>query len=1352
MAENSDNDFALASVLVELNLVTPDQVRECLSAKAEMARRGPSVPGLRELLLQKGYITPDVYARVQKMHAGGEEKPIPPEAQAALKVPGNKLGRFILVEKIGKGSFGGVYKAWEREPGRWVAVKFVRWLDAEEKRRTLREAQAVSRLKHPNVLTVYGLGEDKGQEFFVMPFVDGITIDKANLSLKGKLEAIRDAAFALDVAHQKNLVHRNLKPANLMMGVATGDTERRVYILDFGIVPHPPGGIIVGTPAFMSPEQARGLDPVDPRCDTYSLGATLYTLVTGHPPFHDEDVMSLVDRVQREEPPPPRSLDPDIPREVELIVLKAMNKDPARRYQSISNMGRDIQKYLDWRATSTRISPAVKKPEAPSPSGAFEILELPPSQASVTAGAPDSGNPPVEAPERSRTSRLRAAATGPAEPDQVTSAAAAENGPGQVQVLDREARSPKETSAGPGVAKPTRPVEKVEESAPPVPPMIVIQTAPPPPSSPEIRIPLRKEYFLAAAGILGALLVLGFLVFVFPDWIRRKPAQGSGVAAATTTCRPVTTPPTQPTDMPPSENPLKELAARWESFVEAKQGLHRREADPAETRGKMERAAAALAEFAQAKPDLPAGHYLVARARWLLDDPEGARTALQASLDRDARFGPALALLGRIKLEEHLRLAALGKTEEAEKRLEEAQESLGNAADAGEKISLRGTGMPDLSEEGAAETLARALIQYYVLKDKTESWSRLEAAADKLASEEYYFWLAAWSSDPAQKRRWLDKSLQHRPHFARGYFFRGAAWLGENKFKEAAQDFSQALLLHPGFSEAFELRCRARVSAADYAALIPEAAEWMRRNPAAPSPYLYRGLALAMTGKAEEAEADLSEAIRKDGTLADAWYYRGFARSKKNDLKGAIEDYTEVLKLDRGRTEALLFRGLARAQAGDAAGAEADLTEALQARPNYKEAVYYLAVAREQSGRWKEAVEAWTRYAELEPEQPDVYYRRALARLRAGDPRGAEEDLNVLIARKPGVAEAHWQRALLREARKDLAGVVEDCNVILQAAPQNTDALLKRGLALQCLSRPAEALKDFEAALAAKPGAPEILFRRGQAKDVLNDLAGALADYTAAIQAQPGYVEALLSRADVLLKLQKLPEAESDYQAVLAKDPRALRAYRGLGEIKLRQGDFNGAVQQYTMALGVDPRCVECYIQRALIRGGYQNDFAGAIEDCNAAIGIDPQSADAYARRGITKLTMGGNEREEAKKVSLFREAEADLTQAIRLNPKNDEAYTYRALTRLNLQDNPGTVNDANEAIRLNGRSADAFFARAMGYWFMASQGATNARQLLEWAENDLTTALQVGPPNWGYRDWARQSLAEIQKARSRRK
>ena len=266
------------------------------------------------------------------------------------------FGDYRLLEEIGRGGMGVVYRARQVSLNRLVAVKLMsadRVSSPEAVRRFRQEAEAAANLQHDNIVAVHEVGEHEGRHYFSMDFVEGRSlaevVRESPLSPRQAASYLLPVAEAIDYAHRQGTLHRDLKPSNILIG----PTDKPV-VTDFGLakrVEHDSGltqsGDVVGSPSYMPPEQAAGRSQeLSPASDVYSLGATLYELVTGRPPFRAETPASTLLQVLNAEPVSPRLLNPALDRDLETICLKCLEKEPRRRYQTTGELAEELRRFL----------------------------------------------------------------------------------------------------------------------------------------------------------------------------------------------------------------------------------------------------------------------------------------------------------------------------------------------------------------------------------------------------------------------------------------------------------------------------------------------------------------------------------------------------------------------------------------------------------------------------------------------------------------------------------------------------------------------------------------------------------------------------------------------------------------------------------------------------------------------------------------------------------------------------------------------------------------------------------------------------------------------------------------------
>ncbi len=373
-ATDPESQILLAKSLLERGLLTPDQLREAITSGG--GRPGAKV--LAEILVSKGYIPRQKIAEVlaelaARTPAGSSaarpQPPAPPQA-AAPSPPSTrvqKLDKYTLVRELGRGGMGVVYEAVDNQLGRKVALKLMlspaeadpRQASVEEER-FVREAKLAAQLKHPNIVTVYDAGVIGGRRFLAMELVEGKPFStwrkQGNVHIREQVAALREVALAVHYAHEQGVLHRDLKPRNILV-----DGNNRPFVTDFGLAKTlgkgsnaslTASGMVVGTPTYMSPEQCQGSGRVDWRSDIWSLGVMLYEIISGRPPFEGDSPMDIMTKVVHEPVPPPSKVAVGaaslaLDGVIEGICMKALEKDPKQRYPTARAFADDLKRWVD---------------------------------------------------------------------------------------------------------------------------------------------------------------------------------------------------------------------------------------------------------------------------------------------------------------------------------------------------------------------------------------------------------------------------------------------------------------------------------------------------------------------------------------------------------------------------------------------------------------------------------------------------------------------------------------------------------------------------------------------------------------------------------------------------------------------------------------------------------------------------------------------------------------------------------------------------------------------------------------------------------------------------------------------
>jgi len=326
------------------------------SAAPSLAHEMPSTPPSDQPQSPHDQPTAAVLGQDPSALGAGRRAPegSPPAASEPTRI--RYFGDYEIIREIARGGMGVVFQARQISLNRLVALKMIlagQLADEADVRRFYIEAEAAANLDHPGIVPIFEVGQHEGQHYFSMGFVEGQSLSQrlagGPLPPRQAAELIRRVSEAIEYAHQRGVIHRDLKPANILL-----DQNGNPRVTDFGLAKKVQGdsgltgsGQIMGTPSYMPPEQAGGpRGEVGPPADVYALGATLYALLTGRPPFQAATAMDTVIQVISDEPVPPRRLNPALDRDIETICLKCLEKEPARRYASAAALGEDLRRFL----------------------------------------------------------------------------------------------------------------------------------------------------------------------------------------------------------------------------------------------------------------------------------------------------------------------------------------------------------------------------------------------------------------------------------------------------------------------------------------------------------------------------------------------------------------------------------------------------------------------------------------------------------------------------------------------------------------------------------------------------------------------------------------------------------------------------------------------------------------------------------------------------------------------------------------------------------------------------------------------------------------------------------------------
>ncbi len=1199
-----------------------------------------------------------------ELGAAGPGASTGPVAPLAPADPSRRLGRYVLIEELGRGGMGVVWRARDPALGRDVAIKMLAEIgpaDDARRERFGREARAAAQLRHPGIASVHEVGEHAGQPFIVMDIVEGGSLEDAladeTLSPRRLAELVSEVARALDHAHHHGVVHRDVKPENILLD--RSDPERaRPVLTDFGLAAEVEGagsltatGVIVGTPAYMAPEQAGSKAAIGPGTDVYGLGAVLYRALVGRPPFDDPRLLVLVRQVVVEEPRSPRSLGVQVHPDLETITLECLEKDPARRYPSAAALADDLDRFRRGEPIEARPVAGLERVRRfarrhPARAFAVAILGL-----AVCVAAGIGGWAFLEL--RRRVTADREAFVGAARLRASTARAAFDVARDEIpeDATSDEARSRRDDRLlGLGLdalaASMTLRALALEDEAARGGAFEVAMAVG--------EVALDAEQWSVATGAFDKAIDLGV------DPSRARSARENVGAVR--------------------DRVGRAHRAEVERIIEdARSGrLSKRP-------GGREEAVFALVRYPEAQTVRLLGDALdgVSRRlrevtiRRLRDASSGGASPVPGFDDAAASF---LALDGAdlvtqaegweplaVAVE---RLAILDGPAQAPRRIGAVSDALADAQreELGHELLLLARLCCDALgrlgiREGAVGPLGRHLYSELdplravqagvalarlggdeaerIIVDVVRTRVRMTAVFSRRVSR--YLGGGALSGGPGEPtERDADGWLQHAVN-------RDA--IGDHDGASAA--IERAIELDPERAAAWATRASIRMQRGDFAGAL----------------------------------TDADRAIELEPRSSIGWDLRGVARGALGQVDAAIADFARAIELDPGYAEPWCHRGMLRLHTGgDAGRALADLTRAIELDPRNVEARVGRARLHHASGAVPAAIADYGVALELDPENAFAWRARGLAHASRGDVPRALSDLGRAIELDPGDAVALAFRAEVRKSTSDLDGAIADYERVTRLRPESGKAWSDYGRTLQWRGDHAEAMPalarslelfdprtsrdfldraltrwahhgvrqdavdDLTRALELDPRNVGALECRGRANFEMGRHADAVADLTQTLRLLPRDVQAFLLRGRARFALGELDAALADLDRAVALSPGDGRAWIWRAAVLIAKGDLDRALAVASRAVELLPKEADAWAQRAEARRR-SGDAAGAIADASRSIELDPRRGRYWATRGRAHADAG----QPAKAI-------ADLERALKVKHYLDDPAGVRAL------------------------------------------------------------------------------------------
>ncbi|MFH1228530.1 MAG: tetratricopeptide repeat protein [Planctomycetota bacterium] len=878
--------------------------------------------------------------------------------------------RYQIEEKLGQGGMGAVYLALDQSLNRRVALKVITSDDKESLERFQREAQAIAKLKHPNIIQVYDVGLIKKQHYFTMEYIEGTTLEKVAESkkkpdIRNVVNIIRQIASALDYAHSQNLIHRDIKPANILI-----DKNGSAYLTDFGIAKQLTGldrkltvtGTTVGTPEYMSPEQTQGNDKeIDRRSDIFSLGATLYHCITGRLPFEAKQIYEMLSNIIHNDPPYPTAISRGVSKDLETICLKCLEKDRTKRYQTAGELADDLERYLSGEPILakrtmyvTKLWYKAKKNKTTYGSIAAALLLLIIFSAYFTARSVRQ--------EKLARQYLKTADEYFRKPDYEQAKEY------YIKYLEINKDDQAALSRKDECDKKTAELKAIERNK-----LVKTQA--------EAEAKKREIEALSEAQAAYAKAIAATKAFYKKDANMGKVWQQIDEAITI----------------------LDNSIAKYPTaFGYSYRAMIYRMKD---NRKKPEKD---LTEAIRIKPDFISGYvlravvYLEEYIRIKIDLSLSKNDMDLLSAEYEGKVTKDLETVSRISKENPDAFLSIPEDLQMYQAIFEGMRLFFRGDDKG--IRILEEGYDKYGNEEFLYWLGK--VHYLDEKDISKAEGYLnKALAIRPQYAEAYFTLG---NIKRHKRNWegalaeYTNALRINPDYADVYCNRGCTRQDKGDLDGAMEDYNKALRINPAFTMALNNRGNVKGKQGDIDGAIEDYTKVLEINPNQTEAYINRGhLRLAYKKDLNGAMEDFNNAIQINPKSAIAYTNRSFIKYEQGDVEGALADVTKAIEVDPKNATAYRNRGAIKYKQGNLDSALEDLSKAIRIDPDYMDAYYIRACLNEDTSNLDGALQDLDNAIRIDPRSAETYYKRGTIKYKQSNFEGAIKDWEKVIELDP---------------------------------------------------------------------------------------------------------------------------------------------------------------------------------------------------------------------------------------------------------------------------------------------------------------------------------------------------------------